>query len=197
MKKSQGRGRRGKGTWRTNDQFGATKTILAGSAEQGLIVGNIPQAPVTAGMPEPISEYEVSQVLGGLEVGQVTPVAALTANTQLLFGFGVYQARWDPAIPGWTTLDPLNSTDVCQDQWVSLDWMNWDVFSGLSSPTSPFTYPSAGVKPTHARPYRFNMGRRTLKEGQALLWSLSIASNTLIANVTFFPYFRYHVHMVA
>jgi len=153
---------------------------------------------VGPGLPEPVTEYEMSQLEGGLEQGLVTPVAALNAPTSVTIGFGIYMADWDPATATFIEQDPLNSVDVCRDNWLHLDWSNWvcaafiNNAAGTNMPV-PEQYPGA----FHSRFYRFSGSPRVIPEGKALMWAISITPNLLLTNFSFNPYYRYHIRKIS
>jgi hypothetical protein len=157
-------------------------------------VGNIPQAPVAAGTPEPVTEYEISGLEGGLEPGAFTFVVQPTATTVIAVGFGLYVADFDPTTGLFVTQDPLDSTHVCRDNWTHLEWFNVDYnATGVVIPFLPGLITSGQA--TMGRRFRFTSGPRTLKEGKALMASINFQTTAgTILGVT--PYFRYHLRVI-
>lgn len=189
--------RYGKGTWRTNTQFGAPFTASMGVPEINIIVGSIPTTPVLPGMPEPITEYEISALEGGIEPGLAIFPAAVAVPTIITFGFGIYVVEFDDTLGAFPTQDPLNSVDVCRDNWTYLEWYNLAaqppaIAGGFAT---QLFLPLNGL-PETGRKLRYHSGSRRIKEGSALISSLNFLT-TAGTTMTFTQLFRYHIRTVA
>jgi hypothetical protein len=193
-RRSPGR-RFGKGTWRTTNIFNAAVACAMGVAQPFVICGNEPQNPITPGMPEPVSEYEISRLEGGLEPGLIQLVAGATVNTLFQVGFGLYVADWDPTLSAFVVLDPLNPTHVCDDRWVHLEWAQKVIPDDPLVSFSLYAAKDVNGVSTRSRQFRFTSGMRNIREGKALMASFNfIGVAGTVWNMT--PFFRYHLRKI-
>lgn len=190
QRSGMGKGRGAPATWRTNSQFGIPVTVTAGSPVTDVIVGVIPQSPVAAGNPEPTTAFDVLQIQGGFDLGTIN-TSSLSPQAFRL-GFGIYKAAWDPLIGNWIAQDPLAGVDVCEDNWLHLEWRNL-LYGPAQGTASGYVFGS-GNEVHQKGMMRFNSGRHRLREGQALIGVVSVDST---ANLTIVPSFRYLIRMAA
>jgi len=194
-KSNRRRSVRGSGTWRTTNLFGTPIVQGVGVATPIMVCANIPQAPVAAGMPEPVSEYEVSTIQGGLEPGLITLTGAVTSPVLVTAGFGLYMADYDPVTGNFEALDPLLSTDIPRDNWTHTEYHT--MVAGETGTPVLFTWPpfTLDSHPMSGKWFRFTSGPRRIKEGRALMASINIAGP---AGTTFSvtPFFRYYLKRI-
>jgi len=194
-KSNRRRSVRGSGTWRTTNIFGVPVTQGVGPATPIMVCGNIPQAPIAPGTPEPVSEYEISTIQGGLEPGLIALPSSVTSPVLVAVGFGLYMADYDPATGNFEPLDPLYATDISRDNWTHIEHHTIVVAEQATPVLYTWRPYQLDSQPTTGKWFRFSSGPRRIKEGRALMASINIAGP---AGTTFSvtPFFRYYLRRI-
>jgi len=192
---SGGGRRKGRGTWRTNSGFGVTVNNT-NTVNPFILVGNIPQAPVAAGAPEPVTQYEISNLQGGIELGSVILNAARAITTDAKVGFGLYMTDINSA-GGFDIQDPLTAVDVCKDNWSHLEWWTFQYGPETFAATNPAPVYIHNNIPMRRTNLRLTSGPRILKEGKVLVGVMSVLGLAGLDALPMTPYFRYHLKVVA